>query len=111
MWEIVLAVGGACVVEQFLHSVGLGTPGADGVVVDRRTCRQGDPGRSLEEGREPLDEVANDLSGDPTLNRRGLVPPVPRDALDRHGERTGDAPVLVGQAVHRSSAMRMSSLA
>ena len=72
--EIVLALGGVRVVEECLHGVGLGPPGADGVVVDRRTRRQRDPRRSLEEGREPLDEVTDDVAGDPALHRRGLVP-------------------------------------
>ena len=100
-----LAVGGVRVVEQRLHGVGLGAPGADGVVVDRRTRRQRDPGRALEERREPLDEVADDVAGDPALHRRRLVPRLRRGALDGRGERTGDAPVLVGRAAHRSSAI------
>ncbi len=109
--EIVLAVGGLWVVEQCLHGLGLGTPSADGIVVDRRTRRQRDPRPSLEERREPLDEVADDVAGDPALHRRRLVPRLRRDTLDSRGERTGDAPVLVGRAAHRSSETSASSLA
>ena len=80
--EIVLAVGGVRVVEQCLHGIGLGTPGADRVVVDRRSRRQLDPGCSVEEGREPLDEVAHDVAGDPALHRRRPVPRLRSGALD-----------------------------
>ena len=37
--EVVHALGGGRIVEQGLHGVGLGAPGADGVVVDRWTGR------------------------------------------------------------------------
>ena len=80
--KIVLAVGGVRVVEQRLHGVGLGAPGADGVVVDRRTRGQRDPGRSVEERREPLDEVAHDVARDPALHRRRPVPRLRSGALD-----------------------------
>jgi hypothetical protein len=109
--EIVLALGGVRIVEQYLHGFGLGAPRADWVIVDRWSRRQGDPRSSLEEGREPLDEVADDVTGDPALHGCGLIPRLRRGALRRSGERTGDAPVLVGRSAHRSSAIRASSLA
>ena len=90
--------------------MGLTAPGADRVVVDRRTRSQRDPGRPLEEGREPLDEVADDVAGDPAFGRRWMVPGLRGSALDGRRELGGDAPVLVGDA-HHSSARRVSSLA
>src|SRR2546423_719163 len=84
--------------------------GLDIGVVDRRTGRQRDPG-AVEERREPLDEVADDVACDPPLHRGGALPRVGRHALDRRGERAGDAAVLVGRTVHRSSATSASSLA
>ena len=109
--EVVHARRGVRVVEQRLHRVGLGAPRADGVVVDRRTRRQRDPYRSLEERREPLDQMANDVTGDPAVHRRRLVPRLRSGALDGRGERSDDPPVLVGGLAHRSSATRASSLA
>jgi hypothetical protein len=109
--EIVLAVGRVRVVEECLDGVGLTTPGADGVIVDRRTRRQRDPRPTLKEGREPLDEVTDDVTGNPARHGRRLVPRLRRGALDVRGERTGDPPVLFGRGAHRSSAIRASSLA
>ena len=74
VWEVMLAVGGVRIVEEVLHGLGLDPPGADRVVVDRGTRGQRDPRPALEEGREPLDEMADDVTGRPAVHRRRLVP-------------------------------------
>jgi hypothetical protein len=85
-----LALGGGRVVEQWLHGVGLGAPGADRVVVDRRTGGQRDLGGLLEERGEPVDEVADDVAGDAAFGRRWLVPGRRSGAFDRRCELVGD---------------------
>ena len=103
--EVVLALGGVGVVEQRLHRVGLDVPGADRVVVDRRTRGQCDPGPAVEKGGERLDEVADDVgaaqpsTGEGLSHLSGATPPTV------NGELAGDSPVLVGRTAHRSPAI------
>ena len=111
VWEVVprSALTGsssrACTASVWMRQAPTGSSSTDG------PAGSVIPVAPLEEPREPLDEVTDDVPGSPALRRRRVVPRRRGGAVDRRRERTGDAAVFVGRVAHQSSAMRASSLA
>ena len=68
------ARGDLGIVERGLQRVAERQPRTGRVVVDRRSLGELEVEGALEEARHPLDEMADDVAGHPSLARRGLVP-------------------------------------
>src|SRR5688572_14126385 len=72
-----------------------GVPGAGGVVVDGGDGGRIDAGTAEEERRHPLDQVADDVAGEPGLAGGGIVPGVGRNLFDPAAEAAGHLAVAV----------------
>src|SRR5687767_4137920 len=75
-------------------------PGGDRVVVDGWDGRRVEPGGSEEQPGHPLDQVADDVAGQPAFTGSGIVPGVGRDRLDPPAEGAGHFAVTIRRRFH-----------